>query len=110
MIIERLFGKGREAKAKDSVEDQPEPGRPPGKSVKLEASESPARPNLAATSPRPAPESSVAVTNSTSPEPSGEEIAARAYDLWQAQGRPGGREQENWSEAERQLRAERAQV
>jgi len=37
-----------------------------------------------------------------------EEIAARAYDLWVAQGRPEGRDHENWAEAERQLGVERA--
>jgi hypothetical protein len=37
--------------------------------------------------------------------PSHEQIAARAYQLWEARGRPGGADWENWFEAERALRA-----
>jgi hypothetical protein len=40
--------------------------------------------------------------------PTSEEIAARAYEIWVALGHPQGRDHENWIEAERQLRAERA--
>jgi hypothetical protein len=36
--------------------------------------------------------------------PSHQHIAARAYELWQAQGRPEGNDLANWYEAERQLR------
>ena len=38
--------------------------------------------------------------------PSHEQIAARAYELWQAQGKPEGDDLANWYEAERQLRTE----
>jgi hypothetical protein len=39
------------------------------------------------------------------PAPSRERIAVRAYELWEAQGRPQGADREHWFEAERQLRA-----
>jgi hypothetical protein len=35
-----------------------------------------------------------------------ERIALRAYSLWESRGRPGGTDQQDWYEAERQLRAE----
>jgi hypothetical protein len=38
--------------------------------------------------------------------PTHDQIAARAREIWQRQGRQPGRDQENWLEAERQLRAE----
>lgn len=41
--------------------------------------------------------------------PSQEQIAARAYQLWEAQWKPEGSNQKNWFEAERQLRAETPQ-
>jgi hypothetical protein len=37
--------------------------------------------------------------------PSHEEIEIRAYAIWLSEGSPEGRAQENWFEAERQLRA-----
>jgi hypothetical protein len=37
--------------------------------------------------------------------PTFEQIAVRAYQIWEAQGRPNGSDQEHWFEAERQLRA-----
>jgi hypothetical protein len=36
-----------------------------------------------------------------------EQIAVRAYQIWQENGEPGGTEMENWLEAERQLKARR---
>ena len=36
--------------------------------------------------------------------PSGHEIAVRAYQVWEAAGRPDGRAVEHWLEAEAQLR------
>jgi hypothetical protein len=33
-----------------------------------------------------------------------DQIAVRAYELWEAQGRPEGTDRENWFEAEQQLR------
>jgi Protein of unknown function (DUF2934) len=36
-------------------------------------------------------------------DPTPEQIRQRAYELWQAAGRPEGREQEFWHEAEREL-------
>jgi hypothetical protein len=38
--------------------------------------------------------------------PGHERIAVRAYQLWEAQGRPAGTDRENWFEAERLLCAE----
>jgi hypothetical protein len=36
-----------------------------------------------------------------------EKIAERAYQIWQASGRPDGHDQEHWFQAERELRAAR---
>ncbi len=33
-----------------------------------------------------------------------EKIAARAYEIWVASGRPHGKDQEHWFQAERELR------
>jgi hypothetical protein len=38
--------------------------------------------------------------------PSHEQIAARAKAIWQARGCPSGMDEQNWREAEAQLRAE----
>ena len=35
--------------------------------------------------------------------PSGEQVAVRAYQLWQSRGEPSGTDWEDWLEAERQL-------
>lgn len=34
-----------------------------------------------------------------------EKIAERAYEIWQAKGRPTGQDQDHWFQAERELRA-----
>lgn len=34
-----------------------------------------------------------------------EKIAARAYEIWRANGCPHGRDKENWLQAERELRS-----
>jgi hypothetical protein len=39
-------------------------------------------------------------------KPTNQQIAERAYLIWELQGRQHGRELENWLEAERQLRQE----
>lgn len=36
-------------------------------------------------------------------------IRARAYELWERQGRPAGREGENWEQAEREIDSEASQ-
>jgi hypothetical protein len=36
-----------------------------------------------------------------------EDIARRAYEIWEREGRPAGNEQENWGRAEEELRQER---
>jgi len=54
----------------------------------------------------------VAMASVSSPKPSKPQravpshaaIAKKAYELWLGQGQVGGRDQENWFEAERQLR------
>jgi len=33
-----------------------------------------------------------------------EQIALRAYEIWQEQGCPAGRDEENWYQAERELK------
>lgn len=40
--------------------------------------------------------------------PTHEEIAARAYECWQERGGIGGTAEEDWFQAERELRAHRA--
>ena len=40
----------------------------------------------------------------TAVRPSHEDIANRARALWQAKGCPAGKDEENWLEAEKQLR------
>ena len=47
-------------------------------------------------------------TKSTSPQPTNDQIAARARRIWRERGSPGGRDLEHWLEAERQLREELA--
>jgi hypothetical protein len=133
MRIAQFFGKGRRSQETPRVEDEP-PGRrnsgpvagktpPAGTGTpgpRIEATDAPASlaragsDGAAAVAGPIAAEDSgaVAVAVAVSPEPvpgpSYEEIAARAYVLWLSQGRPDGRERENWIEAEEQLRAERA--
>ena len=46
----------------------------------------------------------------TAKAPTQEEIAARAYVLWQQRGGAEGSSEEDWSRAERELKAERAGV
>ena len=36
-----------------------------------------------------------------------DKVAARAYEIWLASGRPDGRDQEHWFQAERELRETR---
>jgi hypothetical protein len=44
------------------------------------------------------------LTNGQHREPTHEEIASRAYAIWQAQGSPPARDFENWVQAECELR------
>jgi DUF2934 family protein len=114
MNIERLFGKGREPQAKTRGKDEAKSRRPPAPSPdvkapvpRIEAKDAPAAPARSGgvAVAKATPEAPIAVA--PVPGPSFDEISARAYDLWQSQGRPEGRERENWIEAERQLREER---
>jgi hypothetical protein len=120
MNIERLFGKGREGKA------TPRPKDKGGESRSRPAAAQGAKTVTSATPPGGTPSSARGVEAASTgsamtpaptrptiavavlPEPSFEEIAARAYEIWDKQGRPPGRERDNWIDAERQLRAERA--
>ena len=134
MIIERFFGKGRggqsesrppqtpastpaqaQAQKKSPAQsaEEPKPRVPPtpvaGAEATARRSEPTKTPASKARTSGPAvakPPSGVPKAGTRAPA-SYEEIAARAYDLWVAQGRPEGRDHENWSEAERQLSAER---
>jgi len=47
---------------------------------------------------------------STKTVPSHTEIAKRAEAIWQAKGRPRGQDEQNWLEAEAQLKRERGSV
>jgi hypothetical protein len=131
MIIERFFGKGRagqpgtqppqtaapaQAQKKSSAPnpDEPKPRRTPTPAAGADATARRSEPTKTSASKARAsgpaleePAGSGAKAAALAP-PSYEEIAARAYDLWVAQGRPEGRDHENWAEAERQLSAERA--
>lgn len=52
-----------------------------------------------------------ASSSNAHPEPpTQEQITARAHRLWIEAGRPEGRDQEHWAEAERQLQAGRGNV
>jgi hypothetical protein len=42
--------------------------------------------------------------SSSSRQPTHEQIAARAKAIWQSKGCPSGKDEENWREAEEQLR------
>jgi hypothetical protein len=42
----------------------------------------------------------------TPPSPDLERIRARAYHIWEQEGRPHGRDEQHWQEAERQLAVE----
>ena len=49
----------------------------------------------------------VATAPKAGPVPTSQEISARAKAIWEASGRKPGRDEQNWLEAERQLRKER---
>lgn len=48
---------------------------------------------------------SQAVSPAPTPTPTHEQIAKRAYEIWVAKGRPVGLDEENWRQAEAELRA-----
>jgi hypothetical protein len=129
MRIERFFGKGREPqvnprakeedKAGEKDQNKPKSRRSTATSravgaepsvPRAEPAGAPARAGAAAVAMPALKGVSAAPTRSVEflPEPSYEEIATRAYTLWVNGGRLAGRDRENWIEAERQLRAERA--
>ncbi len=41
--------------------------------------------------------------NGASRRPTTDQVARRAYEIWEAEGRPGGREREHWVRAEADL-------
>ena len=77
------------AKAKAKVKAKPRPA----KAVKASA------PKPRATKPAPA------AARVSFPRITTEQIASRAYFIWEQHGRPSGREGEHWQMAEQQLRA-----
>jgi len=64
--------------------------------------------STAAPRPRKTATPKAAVPDLPLPEPTYDEIAARAYALWEGRGRGHGSQNEDWILAEQQLRAERA--
>ncbi len=46
----------------------------------------------------------------TGSEPTHDEIAARAFMVWERKGKPAGQDYYNWKEAEAELRAERGLI
>ena len=50
------------------------------------------------------------VTTTLNCEPTHEEIAVRAYLIWEKTGKPHGREREFWLQAEAELRSERGKL
>ncbi len=63
----------------------------------------------------PAPGSASTVGGIPRAEPATDEgleeaIARRAYEIYEASGRPAGRQQEHWQRAEREIRAERGRL
>jgi hypothetical protein len=68
--------------------------------VSVQPSNSPLQPAVTA--------GEVPVSHSTAegPSPAHEQIAARAYQLWEAHGRRAGTDHEDWFQAERLLRDE----
>jgi hypothetical protein len=124
MIIERFFGKGRSGQSASPGESAPPHGQQGAAQSPIEAQQKSRAQDRVDRAAKPAPSktppkqasaarvpvgglaTALAAATAPAPEPTHEEIAARAYDLWIAQGCPHGRDHENWIEAERQLRAE----
>ena len=52
------------------------------------------------------PETHASPASQTAPAPTDEQIAVRAYENWEARGRPAGTDREDWFEADRQLQEE----
>ena len=48
---------------------------------------------------------SIRTINPPRSKPAHDQIAKRAYEIWVSKGRPVGRDQENWQQAERELSA-----
>jgi Protein of unknown function (DUF2934) len=127
MVIERFFGKGRPEQAESKGKSGTRSRRSSKNSAEVEAPQTEASDTTSAEAEPPrieatdAPAALVRTGEETGaeptsqtpidvvsvPPPSHEEIATRAYAIWMEQGRPEGKDQENWSEAERQLWAER---
>jgi hypothetical protein len=110
MLIERFFGKSRASRGKPGGEIETKSRRSEGTSnvveakvPRIEATDAPASLARAGTSAEVEPSSMPPIAVAGVSRPSNGEIAARAYELWESQGRPDGRERENWVEAERQL-------
>lgn len=72
----------------------------PVKKTTAASKKSPATKSLVKTAAGTAHQAEKSVTNSGV---QAEEIAARAYKIWQQQGCPEGREQQHWSQAEQEI-------
>lgn len=92
-MSKRTHGKGRQA--------QPSP---PSREGVIAPARPVDRPGRQTAAPQAAPSALSGAEKDAGP--AHERIAARAYQLWEAQGRPEGTDREHWFEAERQLRAE----
>jgi hypothetical protein len=88
-----------------AVSGEVRPKEPSAKSRKRAAESAGTRPHAAP--PVPAqPRQKATLVESDFHELAPQEVAARAYQIYLEKGRPEGRDQENWLEAERQLLAE----
>jgi hypothetical protein len=82
------------------------------KSDKAEASpakaeKAPAKPRMSAPARKQAP--ALARLDRNGSEPSHDQIAAKAYELWEGRGRPDGSPQEDWYRAQQELNQDREQ-
>lgn len=96
-------------KSKTAKITKPKPGRTAAR-VKVAASKTKAKTRPAkavkASAPKPrATKPAPAVTRVSFPRITAEQIASRAYFIWEQHGRPAGREREHWLLAEQQLKA-----
>jgi hypothetical protein len=110
MLIERFFGKSRVSRGKPGGEIETKSRRSevdsnPAEATtpRIVATDAPASLARAGTGAQAEPSTMPPIAVAGVSRPSNGEIAARAYELWESQGWPDGREREHWDEAERQL-------
>ena len=89
----------------------PKPAATPARmtAVKATPAKAAAKPAVAIAAPKAAPKAPAKAPAAPAPAPrreiTSESIAARAYQLWDQQGRPQGRDLELWLKAEQQLKS-----